>query len=110
MCYLTTDVSRTYFDPGMIQSYRDRRIDAFVAGGFVPAFQGFEPQAARRLSILNAARSPNTLGALRSNRMEVQIGNRAVQDSIGINRQWRICLSRSEGQTGPSDVEIVDYH
>gem|GEM_PF-1974061 len=66
---LTTDVSRIYADPGMIESYRDRRTEAFAAGEFVPAFQGFEQQAARRLSILNAARSLDTLRALRSNRL-----------------------------------------
>ena len=94
----------------MIQGYRDRRTDAFAAGQFVPAFQGFEQQAARRLSILNAARSLDTLRALRSNRLEVLRGNRGGQYSIRINRQWRICFTWSEGQVGPSDVEIVDYH
>ena len=94
----------------MIQGYRDRRIEAFAAAQFIPAFPGFEQQAARRLSILNAARSLDTLRALRSNRLEVLRGNRAGQYSIWINRQWRICFSWSEGQAGPSDVEIVDYH
>ena len=107
---MTIDVSRIYTNPGMIQSYRDRRTEAFAAGEFVPAFQNFEQQAARRLSILNAARSLDTLRALRSNRLEVLRGNRAEQYSIRINRQWRICFTWSEGQAGPSDVEIVDYH
>ena len=94
----------------MIQSYRDRRTEAFAAGEFVPAFQSTEQQAARRLSILNAARSLDTLRALRSNRLEVLRGNRVGQYSIRINGQWRICFTWSEGQAGPSDVEIVDYH
>ena len=94
----------------MIQGYRDRRTEAFAAGEFVPAFQSFEQQAARRLSILSAARSLDTLRALRSNRLEALRGDRAGQYSIRINRQWRVCFSWPEGQDGPSDVEIVDYH
>ena len=94
----------------MIESYRDRRTGAFAAGEFVPAFQSFERQAARRLSILNAARSLDTLGALRSNRLEVLRGNRSDQYSIRVNRQWRISFSWPDGQAGPSAVEIVDYH
>ena len=94
----------------MNQGYRDRRTAAFAARDYVHAFQGFEDQAARRLSILNAARSLDTLRALRGNRLEVLRGDRAGQYSIRINRQWRICFSRPEGQAGPSDVEIVDYH
>ena len=93
----------------MTQGYRDRRTAAFAAGGYVPAFQGFEDQAARRLSILDAARSVDTLRALRGNRLEVLRGDRAGQYSIRINRQWRIRFSGPEGQAGPSDVEIVDY-
>ena len=109
-CCLTADVKRTYTGFVMIQSYRDRRTEAFATGEYVPAFQGFEGQAARRLSILNAARSLDTLRALRSNRLETLRGDRAGQFSIRINPQWRICFSWPEVQAGPSDVEIVDYH
>ncbi len=61
----------------MIKSYRDRRTAAFAAGDYVPAFQGFEDQAGHRLSILNAARSVDTLRALRGNRLAVLRGDRA---------------------------------
>ena len=94
----------------MIQGYRDRQTAEFADGEYVPAFQGFEDQAARRLSILNAAGSLDTLRALRSNRLEVLRGDRAGQYSMRINRQWRICFSWPNGQAGPSGVEIVDYH
>ena len=93
----------------MIQGYRDPRTSAFAAGEYVPAFQGFEDQVARRLSILNAAGSLDTLRALRGNRLEALRGDRAGQYSIRIKRQWRICFSWPESQAGPSDVEIVDY-
>lgn len=81
----------------------------FANGEFVPAFQGFERQAARRLSILNAAESMNTLRALPSNHLEALKGDRKGQYSIRINRQWRICFVW-EDELGPIDVEIVDYH
>ncbi len=94
----------------MILGYRDRNTRAFAAGQFVKAFQGFESQAAKRLSILNAAPSLGTLRVLPSNRLEALGGNRAGQYSIRINRQWRICFEWPDGQVGPSNVEIVDYH
>jgi proteic killer suppression protein len=94
----------------MISSFRDRRTAAFAAGQFVKAFSGFEDQAAKRLSILNAAPSLATLRALPSNRLEALRGDRAGQYSIRVNRQWRICFEWPDGQPGPSNVEITDYH
>jgi proteic killer suppression protein len=94
----------------MILSYRDNRTEQFAAGKFVKAFQGFEDQAARRLSILNAAPSLDVLRALPSSRLEALRGNRTEQYSIRVNQQWRLCFKWPEGQSGPSEVEIVDYH
>ena len=94
----------------MILSYGDRRTERFAAGEFVAAFQAFEQQAAKRISILNAATSLDTLRALPSNRLESLRGPRAGQYSIRINRQWRICFNWSRGDPGSSYVEIVDYH
>jgi proteic killer suppression protein len=94
----------------MILSYRDKKTEQFAEGEFVRAFQGFEDQAARRLSILNAALSLDTLRALPGNRLEALKGDRAGQYSIRINQQWRICFDWPDGQTGPSNVEIADYH
>ncbi len=93
----------------MILGYKDKRTEMFANGLFVPAFQGFEQQAARRLAILNAAQSLETLRALPSNRLESLKGSRKGQHSIRINLQWRVCFVWLEGQ-GPTDVEIVDYH
>ncbi|MYD64607.1 MAG: plasmid maintenance system killer protein [Chloroflexi bacterium] len=94
----------------MILGYREQRTESFAAGSFVRAFQGIEAQAARRLSILNAATSLDTLRRLPSNRLEALRGARAGQYSIRINRQWRVCFTWEAGESGPSDVEIVDYH
>jgi proteic killer suppression protein len=94
----------------MILSFRNKKTEAFAAGEFVKAFQGFEEQAARRLSILNAAPSLDTLRALPSNRLEALRGDRTGQYSIRVNQQWRICFEWPDGQPGPNNVEIVDYH
>lgn len=94
----------------MILSYRDKKTEQFAKGEFVKAFQGFEDQAARRLSILNAVLSIDTLRALPGNRFEALKGDRAGQYSIRINQQWRICFEWPPGQPGPGNVETVDYH
>jgi toxin HigB-1 len=94
----------------MILRYGDKRTERFGQGETVRAFQGFEQQAERRLAILNAAPSLETLRALPGNRLEALKGDRAGQYSIRINQQWRICFEWQDGQPGPSSVEIVDYH
>ncbi|PYF06273.1 proteic killer suppression protein [Rhodobacter viridis] len=94
----------------MILSYRDKKTEGFAKGEFVKAFQGFEDQAAKRLSILNAAPTLDALRALPSNRLESLHGDRAGQFSIRINQQWRICFEWHDNQPGPANVEIVDYH
>jgi toxin HigB-1 len=94
----------------MILSYRDKRTEQFGQGAFIRAFQGFDQQAERRLAILNAAPSLNTLRDLPSNRFEALRGDRSGQFSIRINQQWRICFEWPDGQAGPGNVEIVDYH
>lgn len=51
------------------------------------------------------------LGDLRSppgNQLEKLSGDRHGQGSIRINDPWRICFTW--GDTGPENVEIVDYH
>jgi proteic killer suppression protein len=107
---LTYVVQITTFLDKMILSYRDKKTENFARGEFVKAFQGFEDQAAKRLAILNAAPSLDTLRALPSNRLEALRGDRAGQFSIRINQQWRICFDWPEGQPGPGNVEVVDYH
>jgi toxin HigB-1 len=94
----------------MIRGYRDKTTQSFANGEPVKAFSGFKDQAARRLSILNAAVSLADLRALPSNRLEALKGDRGGQFSIRINDQWRICFEWAAGAPGPINVEIVDYH
>ena len=99
-----------YHNLKMILGYRNRRTERFANGEFVAAFQALEDQAATRLSMLNAAVSLNSLRMFRGNRLETLRGTRVGQYSIRINQQWRICFVWPDGQEGPSEVEIVDYH
>jgi toxin HigB-1 len=94
----------------MILSYRDRRTEQFANGARVRAFQGFERQGWKRLEILEAANSLEDLRGLPGNRLEALRGDRHGQYSIRINQQWRICFEWAGGASGPSNVEIVDYH
>lgn len=94
----------------MIQSYKDKHSEAFARCGSVAAFRAFEDQARKRLRILDAATSLSDLLALPSNRLKTLGGRRKEQWSIRINDKWRLCFVWNEGDAGPSEVEIVDYH
>jgi toxin HigB-1 len=63
--------------------------------------------ANRKLLILDAAATLNDLRPP-GNRLEQLRGARAEQHSIPINDQWRICFIWTS--TGPTNVEITDYH
>lgn len=94
----------------MIKSYRDKKTREFAEGKKSKKFDSFRRQAEKRLEVLDAAPSLESLMALPSNRFEALHGYRSGQYSIRINRRWRICFLWPEADSGPSDVEIVDYH
>jgi len=94
----------------MILSCRDKRTSEFVAGKVVKAFSGFERAAMLKIERMQAATSLNDLAALPGNRFEALKGDRKGQYSIRINDQWRICFEWKQGERGPSNLEIVDYH
>jgi proteic killer suppression protein len=94
----------------MIRSYRDGDTERFAAGEKVRQWEAFRRQAEKRLRILDAAMSLGDLAALNSNRLETLKGDRKGQHSIRINEQWRICFQWPKNVSGPSNVEIVDYH
>ena len=79
-------------------------------GQTVKAFQGFKRQAEKRLEILSAAKTIRDLAVLRSNRLEALGGGRKGQYSIRVNNQYRICFEWPQGEDGPVNVEITDYH
>lgn len=94
----------------MTQKYKDKRTAKFALGERVKEFQIFERQAYKRLAILEAAISKESLMALPSNHFEALGGDRKGQYSIRINDKWRICFEWTETETYPFNIEIVDYH
>lgn len=94
----------------MSPKYRDKRTEQFALGKRVKAFQVFAKQAYKRLEILEAAPTKESLMMLPSNRFEALSGNRKGQYSIRINNQWRICFEWSDDEAYPFNIEIVDYH
>lgn len=94
----------------MIADYRDKRTLDFARGKRVKAFSGIERAARLKLDRLEAATNIQDLAALPGNRFEALKGDRKGQYSIRINDQWRICFEWLDDASGPSKVEIVDYH
>ena len=94
----------------MILSFKDKRTASFAKGEPVAALQGFARQGWTRLDRLAAATCLADLRAVPGNRLEALRHDRAGQYSIRINDQWRICFQWPQDATGPSEVEIVDYH
>jgi len=97
-------------DWSLILSYRDRRTRGFALGKRVKALSGIERPARLKLDRLEAALALRDIAVLPGNRFESLKGNRKGQYSIRINDQWRICFDWIDGASGPSNVEIVDYH
>ena len=64
--------------------------------------------ARRKLLYLDDAEDLRDLLAPPGNRLEKLRGDRAGQNSIRINDQWRICFKWIDNRA--RDVEIVDYH
>jgi proteic killer suppression protein len=94
----------------MIVSYRDKRTRDFALEKRIKAFAGIERPARLKLDRLEAAVILRDLAVLPGNRFEALKGNRVGQYSVRINDQWRICFEWTQGASGPSNVEIVDYH
>jgi len=94
----------------MIVSYRDKRSREFAGGGRVKAFSGIERALRLKLDRLESAVVLHDLAALPGNRLEALRGDRKDEYSIRVNDRWRICFRWETGASGPSEVEVVDYH
>ena len=77
-------------------------------GSRVARFANIQSVAMRKLAMLNQARRLDDLRVPPGNRLEALTGDRAGQHSIRVNDQFRVCFHWTE--SGPEDVEIVDYH
>ncbi len=97
----------------MIRSFTDRgtedifnRRDSPRARRTCP--RGVWPVAQRKLDMLNAVVSLESLRVPPGNALEALKGDRQGQHSIRINEQFRVCFVWTAD--GPEQVEITDYH
>ena len=93
----------------MIKTFADRITAAVFAGEQVKRLPPEIQQTARRkLKLIDAATSLESLRLPPGNRLEALKHDRKGQHSMRINDQWRVCF-RWEGD-GAAGVEITDYH
>ena len=92
----------------MILGYRDKRTRVFAERRRVTAFAAIERPAQLKLDRLEAATALKDLVGLPGNGFEALKGNRAGQDSIRINNQWRICFEWPDGLAGPINLRLTE--
>ena len=97
----------------MIASFKNQAVEDIFNGKASKEARKACPQsiwrtASRKLDQLDSANTLNELKIPPGNRLEPLVGNRKGQYSIRINEKFRICFKWSE--SGPFDVEIIDYH
>jgi proteic killer suppression protein len=95
----------------MILSFRDEETELIWIGRFSKKIKlptNLHNLARRKLRMIAAAVTLETLRIPPSNRLEALKGDRKGQWSIRINDQWRICFEWQNGSA--HNVEITDYH
>ena len=95
----------------MIASFKDDETELIWKGRFSKKIKlpsQLHGIARRKLRMLAAATTIETLRVPPNNRLEALRGNRTGQWSIRINDQWRICFKWKDGNA--VEVEIKDYH
>jgi len=94
-----------------IRSFASEGVREFFERGRASARFGWTNLArivARKLDMLDYAADLRDLGSPPGNRLEALKGSWAGFHSIRVNDQWRLVFRWSE--SGPEDVDVVDYH
>ena len=94
-----------------IQGFANREIERFFVDGRTPRGAGWAQVAKVALRKLDLLDYADALGDLRSppgNRLEALKGGLAGLYSIRINDQWRVVFRWTD--TGPTEVDVRDYH
>jgi toxin HigB-1 len=94
-----------------IQSFAGPDIEAFFTTGAIPrraGWSGVAKVAERKLDMLDYAHQLNDLRSPPGNRLEALKHDLAGFHSIRINDQWRVIFRWTD--SGPTEVDIVDYH
>jgi len=95
----------------MILSFRDEETELIWRGKFSKRIKlpmNLHNLARRKLRMIAAAVTLETLRVPPNNRLEALKADRKRQWSIRINDQWRICFEWQNGSA--HNVEITDYH
>jgi len=95
----------------MIASFRDEETEFIWKGRFSKKIKlpvQLHNAARRKLRMIAAATTLETLRVPPNNRLEALKGKREGQWSVRINDQWRVCFQWKNGNA--LDVEITDYH
>jgi proteic killer suppression protein len=97
----------------MIRSFADAATEDVFNGKSTRAARRALPRnlvrtALRKLEQLDSVERLTDLSVPPGNRLEALKGDRKGQHSVRINDQYRICFVWTD--SGPRDVEIVDYH
>ena len=92
----------------MISSFRCKDTQELYETGANRKFAPIARVALRKLDMLAAATTVETLRVPPGNRLEQLQGDRSGQWSIRVNDQWRVCFCWSGANA--ENVEIVDYH
>lgn len=92
----------------MIVSFRNKDTERLFESGECRRLGDATRSALRKLRILHATTTLDSLRIPAGNRLETLRGDRSGQYSIRINDRWRICFLWENGHA--SQVEIVDYH
>jgi proteic killer suppression protein len=93
----------------MTKSFADKEAEKVWQRRRSKAFpQQLQRAALRKLSQLHFAGALSDLRVPPGNRLEKLTGDRAGQQSIRINDQYRICFIWDDGDA--YEVEIADYH
>jgi proteic killer suppression protein len=94
-----------------IRSFTSEGVREFFETGRTSAWVGWSNIArivARKLDMLHYAADLRDLGSPPGNRLEALKGRWTGFHSIRVNDQWRVVFRWSE--SGPEDVDVVDYH
>jgi proteic killer suppression protein len=97
----------------VIRSFANAGTEDVFNGRNTKAARGTCPRAVwsvacRTLDQLDSIEAVAELRVPPGNRLEALAGDRRGQHSIRINDQYRVCFRWTD--SGPADVEIVDYH
>ncbi len=95
----------------MIVSFGDEETELICKGSFSKKIKlppNLHNLARRKLRMLSAAPTLETLKVPPNNKLEALKGKRKGQWSIRINDKWRICFKWENGNA--FDVTIIDYH